>query len=454
MGEEFNPSIVEYFGADSGHKCGYCKGSTSNISHGMWAHTMSVQDYENLIDRGWRRSGQYLYKPLMNTTCCPMYTIRCDATQFQLNRSHKKVLKKVNNFLLKGTGSNKNREATASGASDVCEEVPCSIQKKADKSETVVEDRGEGAEAWKLRGSQKKAKILRLEKKMQKTGDTTTQARGKNEGKSLEEYLEVAKSSTSPAHFLEVKLLNTSSEEFKDSLVEAHKLYVKYQMAIHKDEEDECNMEQFKRFLVKSPLQRLNANDNGLVTGYGSFHQNYLLDGKLVAVGVIDILPSCLSSVYFFYDPDYSFLSLGTYASLREIAFVRELHKNCPDFSWYYLGFYIHSCPKMVYKGQYKPSYLLCPEAYTWHPFNNCVPKLDRSKYARLEDPEPSQADGVNKDVQLSEVGILFNRRAMTYGIYSRLSRQFRTATDADEVREYASLVGMETARRILLYRS
>ena len=51
--------------------------------------------------------------------------------------------------------------------------------------------------------------------------------------------------------------------------------------------------------------------------GCGSFHQQYWLDGKLIGVGVIDILPRCLSSVYFFYDPDYHFLSLGTYASLR-----------------------------------------------------------------------------------------------------------------------------------------
>lgn len=42
----------------------------------------------------------------------------------------------------------------------------------------------------------------------------------------------------------------------------------------------------------------------------------FVLD-KLVAVGVIDILPQCTSSVYFFYDPDYSFLSIGTYSALR-----------------------------------------------------------------------------------------------------------------------------------------
>lgn len=46
------------------------------IDSGMWAHAMTVSDYQDLIDRGWRRSGKYCYKPTMEVTCCPMYTIR------------------------------------------------------------------------------------------------------------------------------------------------------------------------------------------------------------------------------------------------------------------------------------------------------------------------------------------------------------------------------------------
>jgi len=53
--------------------------------------------------------------------------------------------------------------------------------------------------------------------------------------------------------------------------------------------------------------------NNGPPQGYGSFHEQYWLDNELIAVGVIDILPSCISSVYFFYDPTYSQLSLGTF---------------------------------------------------------------------------------------------------------------------------------------------
>ena len=44
---------------------------------------------------------------------------------------------------------------------------------------------------------------------------------------------------------------------------------------------------------------------------YGSYHQLYRIDHKLVAVGVVDILPNCLSAKYFYYDPDYKFLELG-----------------------------------------------------------------------------------------------------------------------------------------------
>ena len=41
------------------------------------------------------------------------------------------------------------------------------------------------------------------------------------------------------------------------------------------------------------------------------------MDDKLIAVGVVDILPKCVSSVYLYYDPDYGFLSLGIYSALR-----------------------------------------------------------------------------------------------------------------------------------------
>nr|CAG4638449.1 EOG090X06AF [Cyclestheria hislopi] len=449
MERELDPSIVEYFPDHSGHKCGYCKQKTSSFSHGMWAHTMSVEDYQDLIDRGWRRSGCYCYKPIMKKTCCPQYTIRCLATEFKLNHSHKKILKKVNKFLTKGLikGELQQREPCKQQPEEQGGFVDTKVALKLDKKDAVVEH------IFDVCGNpkppQKKAKLKRLEQRELKLAgkDIVLQKKPKSIVKSLEDFLG-EKSGDACVHHLEVKMVKPGSKEFQSTFTESYKLYVKYQVTVHHDKEEKCTEEQYERFLVNSPLE-FRQLDHGPPMGYGSFHQQYWLDNQLIAVAVIDILPKCLSSVYFYYDPDYSYLSLGTYGSLREMALVRELSQYCPELCWYYLGFYIHSCPKMRYKGQYNPSYLLCPEAFTWIPIGSCIPKLDQSKYSRLE--EDNNVVDTDRIVDLSTVGVLYKRQAMTFSIYRRLKQHH---VDEEKVKEYASLVGMKCARRILLYRS
>jgi len=67
-------------------------------------------------------------------------------------------------------------------------------------------------------------------------------------------------------------------------------------------------------------MQLSDDAESNIAEGYGSFHQHYILDDKIIAVGVIDILPYCVSSVYFYYDPEYAFLTVGTYSALRYAA--------------------------------------------------------------------------------------------------------------------------------------
>ena len=122
---------------------------------------------------------------------------------------------------------------------------------------------------------------------------------------------------------------------------------------------------------------------------YGSFHHHYRIDGVLVAVGVVDILPSCLSSVYFFYDPAYHHLSLGVWSALQEIEWVKRFSATHPECHYYAMGFYIHSCPKMRYKAQFFPSQLLCSERYTWHSLDVCFPYLDQHNYVVFSDVAP-----------------------------------------------------------------
>ncbi|KAL5557226.1 hypothetical protein UlMin_039462 [Ulmus minor] len=135
---------------------------------------------------------------------------------------------------------------------------------------------------------------------------------------------------------------------------------------VHNDTPDHVTECSYKRFLVESPLIYVPPTGDGTVPpcGFGSFHQQYVIDGMLVAVGVIDILPKCLSSKYLFWDPDFAFLSLGKSSAMQEINWVKENQIHCPSLQYYYLGYYIHSCNKMRYKAAYHPSEHLCPLRY------------------------------------------------------------------------------------------
>ncbi|XP_043111902.1 arginyl-tRNA--protein transferase 1-like isoform X3 [Puntigrus tetrazona] len=359
-------SIVEIKGVKCGYRCGYCGTAGGKASYGMWSHTMSVQDYQDLIDRGWRRSGKYVYKPIMNKTCCPQYTIRCHALNFNPSKTHKKTLKKVNRFLSKGEMpvENEGHEglledikgrlkplssilqrtvAIAAGKTQlflsgepmdsVHEEgvqPPPQDPLKIDRSEVqdistspdtdtanstapttprddaektnanVTPKPGKGADP--TRPLCRKAKDLRKERRLQKEQQKQQEAASSSvnptptkpsssQPKSLEEFITESLPSD-PLHRLEVRLVPVSFEDpdFSASYEQSAALYTRYQMTVHGDAPYECGESEFKRFLCDSPLEAETTPD-GPDVGYGSFHQQYWLDGRIVAVGVVDILP-------------------------------------------------------------------------------------------------------------------------------------------------------------------
>ncbi|KAG5677921.1 hypothetical protein PVAND_007636 [Polypedilum vanderplanki] len=520
-----NYSIVEYCGGSNDGKCGYCKQEGNYNSHGLWAHTMNVEDYQALINRNWRRSGQYCYIPQNNNTCCPMYTIKCDALNFKLSRSHKKIIKKVNKYLKDGI-EEKNHNSK-SKTQTVSEPVPSKEKSKIDTNLMNIEKKLPTASTSSsntkqaqlnetkiqppppplfhqsllnkkaLKPSKKKyARVEKLKARLLAKGLSLTDMKRRyvNKIKTLEDFLN--EEPKNGKHKLEVKLV-PSTQGSNDSILD---LFRKYQEKIHNDPPEKNSKKSYERFLINSPLQtklisvsaaqgsNINlsfnlfckyessiheSNDNKfeefnqfLVTsplklrkdnktpphGFGSFHYQYYLDGELIAVGVIDILPECISSVYFYYNPDYSFLTLGTYASLREIALTRELYKTHPSLCNYYLGFYIPTCSKMRYKANIKPSYLLCPEVYTWHLLDDKLSKeIDSVKYLRIN-KNGSDSDSVTQN-DLNNVYVLYNRTAVRYGDLKRVMKS-KKRNDQDEVLEYARKVGKSLSQNMLLYRS
>lgn len=91
------------------------------------------------------------------------------------------------------------------------------------------------------------------------------------------------------------------------------------------------------------------------------------IDGELMAVGVVDITPQALSSVYLFYDPKYEFLQPGTLCALREIEYSQKIQKHYdPEFIYYMLGLYFQDCQKSVYKANFRPAQVSCPHTHNY----------------------------------------------------------------------------------------
>ena len=416
---------------------------------------------QELTDRGWRRSGKYLYKPANDIMCCPLYIIRCDAPNFVPSKSQKKTIKRMAAFLKTGK---KPREG--------CDEDKMRIDDKSDsqdkprplegvaklpeaesKSRVKTVRPGEGADpskppARKAKDIRKEKKLLKIQQMDQSEATPITTPKVQPTRKLLEEYLEEIQPSEDSAHKLTIKLVRShpESKEFTESYFESYEVYKKYQMSVHKDPPDKCTVKGFKRFLVDSPLCE-EPGSKGWDCDYGSYHLQYRIDGKLIMVGVIDILPEIVSSKYVYYDPDFDFLRLGVISALNEMGLVRKLHTHNPTLRFYCMGYYVHDCQKMKYKGEYFPSFLLCPVTNHYVPFEICQKKLDVSKYARFDD-EGSPEEPTNEEGTM----VMYQRQLLPYGmvriiITDRERREFES-----KVKEYTQLAGASVAKTCYLF--
>jgi len=168
------------------------------------------------------------------------------------------------------------------------------------------------------------------------------------------------------AAFSDRLIFELSPSEFSQ---DSFDLYCRYQVGRHGDKLEDLTPARYTSFLVDSPILRQCPN-------LGSFHHRWFLDGNLIAVGVLDILPACISSVYFFHDPSLSSLSLGTISALFEIAIVKSMSLSHPELRYYYLGYYIEGCSKMQYKAGFGPAQILHPGRMAWIPFDQAQATL------------------------------------------------------------------------------
>jgi arginine-tRNA-protein transferase len=89
----------------------------------------------------------------------------------------------------------------------------------------------------------------------------------------------------------------------------------------------------------------------------------YFRGTRLIGVGLVDVLPAGLSSVYFYHDPEWRQAGPGTFSILCEIEWARELARP-----YLYLGYWIERCPSMNYKSRFTPHELLSERVGTQMP--------------------------------------------------------------------------------------
>jgi arginine-tRNA-protein transferase len=186
-----------------------------------------------------------------------------------------------------------------------------------------------------------------------------------------------------PAHKFEVTLEPDGFTE------EKYRLFENYQQYVHSEPPSKITRPGFTRFLCQSPLRNWKTRVvNGKEQKLGSFHQCYRLDGRLIAMAVLDLLPHCVSGVYFIYHSDFEKFGFGKISALREAALALE-----GGYQYYYMGYYIHTCKKMRYKNDYKPQYILDLENFQWNKLDDEIWKLlDEHHYLSVslaKAPEP-----------------------------------------------------------------
>lgn len=309
--------------------CGYCKGEKEDpyaleswsknhndlekkplsITIGFSVERMSCSTYDSLMNIGFRRSGTFLYKPDLLRGCCRLFTIRTNMESLKLGKQQRQTI---------------NRFMRAIGG-----------------------------------GEQNDAGSKKANKKLSNASTTTQTTKPKSIPVALENLFALERNTDKDIFYTRFGPSKFTKEKFL--------LYKKYQMRVHGDKEEDVSEGSFKRFLCDTPfsdeevlgdeetwnyLNQWNkeetASDYTTNKRIGPTHECYYLEGKLIAISILDFLPSGVSSIYFIWDPDYPQLSLGTLSGLREIYMCEKL-----NLGYYYLGYYVDDCEKMKYKKRF-----------------------------------------------------------------------------------------------------
>lgn len=481
---------IELMAVETYQNCSYCSSHEGSADSWLLSRNIKPTQYQMLLDRGWRRIGYFICKPIVDKGCCRQYAIRCDALNFIPSKSQRQVLKRMRKFLMtegdddlenwisktknRSSSSAKNEKSldldndvghlkSVSNQRSV-ETVPHPLE-SADVSKTetpkiVKKDVCPGLGPDPNKPKCLKSKLCRRNKKDGRFNDNPPNI--SDPYTSLRSSIPHLNPSEQFKRNFKVILVpaRESDPYFKSTVNESFEVFKIFQTVVLKEAESEWSFSKWARCFIDCPVPH---DLSGTGPGYGNFHQQYILDGKIIAVGVITLIPNALVTEYFYYHPDYRFLTLGIYSAINEICFMNELHQMDNRHRRYYLGAYTHSSPKMRYKLQFKPSEILCPHTYKWIPVQDCLsfllsgrPRLNPTS----EEVDPNQNEVLRSTFDWNTILVCYEWNIMTYQEYEMLrcsDEPVATKFKADKneevemLKDYVALVGDVSATSIPL---
>ena len=334
---------VRLYNDDNPSECPFCNTPAMDISDMIivLSETVPYDMFERLMERGWWRTGNVVFKPQLARVCCPSFAIRLPVEKFELAKSHRRVLNMWKNFLIHGDPRWENRPSRTNVQSSrtISEEEDTEREdvkkgsedepgteshesvsngpllptvRSAKQPESSIEGRGKkkvvrpGEGADPNRPPCRKAKVVRAERLREKrerqkaqgndsvgnigtssTSDKPHQPQKKSLLEVMKEHEEEMQS-CSPLHRLEVKLLccSPADPEIQATNSEFFALYQRFQDGVHPGKSKFKSMHDLTWGFVSSIVPHESDPDRPL----GTYHMRYYLDGELVMISLVDIL--------------------------------------------------------------------------------------------------------------------------------------------------------------------
>ena len=108
---------IHYVAPDEWSTCAYCNKSDGDRYGYFLCSSMSLDLLDALMENGWWRTGEVIFKPCFPVVCCPGYTLRLPIAEFVLKKQHRRVIRKWANFLRHSDSRWDNRHQSTTGTS-------------------------------------------------------------------------------------------------------------------------------------------------------------------------------------------------------------------------------------------------------------------------------------------------------------------------------------------------